>query len=183
MPPEAAKWLERGKASYRAGDKQYAYALEVLAEVLGGSADSPLYKGLVVDHPLALSAGAFYDPNVYDLATFGFSARLKNGVAVADFETAFDAIIKHALDGGISNEAVERAKKRMVSAAAFARDSLSGPARIVGAALATGRSLDDVENWPERIGAVTLDQVLAAAHLVIHDDIAVTGVLMPGPTS
>jgi zinc protease len=71
----------------------------------------------------------------------------------------------------------------MVSAAAFARDSLSGPARIVGAALATGRRLDDVENWPERIGAVTLDQVVAAARLVIHDDIAVTGVLSPGPTS
>lgn len=169
--------------SYRAGDKQYAYALEVLAEVLGGSADSPLYKGLVIDHPLALSAGAFYDPNVYDLATFGFTARLKNGVAVADYESAFGAIIKHALEGGISNDAVERAKKRMVSAAAFARDSLSGPARIVGAALATGRSLDDVENWPERIGAVTLDQVIAAARLVIHDNIAVTGVLSPGPTS
>ena len=169
--------------SYRAGDKQYAYALQVLAEVLGGSADSPLYKGLVIDHPLALTAGAFYDPDVYDLATFGFTARLKNGVAVGDFEAAFDAIIKHALEGGISNDAVERAKKRMVSAAAYARDSLSGPARIVGEALATGQTLDDVENWPERIGAVTLDQVIAAAHLVIHDDIAVTGVLMPGPTS
>jgi len=169
--------------SYRAGDKQYAYALEVLAEVLGGSADSPLYKGLVVDHPLALTAGAFYDPNAYDLATFGFSARLKSGVSVSEFETALDAIIKTALEGGISAEAVERAKTRMRSAAAYARDSLSGPARIVGAGLAIGRSLDDVESWPERIGAVTLDQVIAAAHLVIRDDVAVTGVLMPGPTS
>ncbi len=169
--------------SYRVSDKQYAYALQVLAEVLGGSADSPLYKGLVIDHPLALSAGAFYDPEVYDLATFGFAARLKNGVSVADFESALDAIVKTALEGGISDEAVKRAKTRMISAAAYARDSLSGPAHIVGAALATGRSLDDVEHWPERIGAVTRDQVLAAARLVIRNNIAVTGVLMPGPTS
>ncbi len=169
--------------SYRSGDKQYAYALQVLAEVLGGSAASPLYKGLVVDKKLSLSANAFYDPNAYDLATFGFSARLKSGVSVEDFEAAFDGIIKDALNNGITADAVERAKKRMQSSAAYARDSLAGPARIAGAALAIGRNLDDVEAWPERIGAVTLDQVFAAAKLVIQDDVAVTGLLMPGPTS
>lgn len=169
--------------SYRAGEKQQSYALQVLAEVLGGSAASPLYKGLVMDRALALSASAFYDPNTFDLATFGFSARLKNGVSVADFESALDAIVKTALEGGISAEEVERAKTRMRSAAVYARDSLGGPARLVGAALAVGRTLDDVEAWPDRIGAVTLQQVLDAAHLVIHDDVAVTGVLMPRPTS
>ncbi len=60
---------------------------------------------------------------------------------------------------------------------------LSGPARIVGTALALGRTLDDVQSWPDKIAAVTPDQVRAAAKAVIHDDIAVTGVLMPGPTS
>jgi zinc protease len=169
--------------SYRAGDKQYAYALQVLAEVLGGSAASPLYKSLVIDRKLALAANTFYDPNTYDLATFGFSARLKSGVPVEEFESALEAIVKTALDHGITSEEVERAKARMRSSAAYARDSLSGPARIVGSALAIGRSLDDVESWPDHIGAVTLDEVFAAAKLVIHDDIAVTGVLMPGPTS
>ncbi len=169
--------------SYRAGDKQYVYALQVLAEVLGGSAASPLYKGLVMDRALALSAEAFYDPNVYDLATFGFTARLKSGVSVSDFETALEGIVKTALDSGITTEEVERAKTRMRSNAIYARDSLAGPARIVGAGLATGRSLDEIENWPEKIGAVTRDQVLEAAHLVIHDETAVTGVLLPGPTS
>lgn len=169
--------------SYQRGDKQFAYALQVLAEVLGGSAASPLYKGLVVDRKIALSANAFYDPNAYDLATFGFAARLKSGVSVEEFEAAFDAIIKAALDRGISAEEVERAKARMQSSAAYARDSLAGPARIVGAGLSIGRSLDDIEAWPERIGMVTLDQVYAAAKLVIHDDVAVTGILMPGPTS
>ena len=78
---------------------------------------------------------------------------------------------------------VDRAKLRMQRAAVYARDSLDGPARIIGAALATGRSLDDVESWPDRIGAVTLEQVNAAARLVIHDNVAVTGVLLPEPTS
>lgn len=169
--------------SYRAGEKQYAYALEVLAEVLGGGASSPLYKDLVIDRKLALSANAFYDPNAYDLSSFGISVRLKNGVAVADIETAIEGIVKSALDGGITAEEVERAKARMRSSSAYARDSLAGPARMVGSALALGRSLEDVQSWPDRIGAVTLDQVFEAARLVIRDDLSVTGILMPGPTS
>jgi len=71
----------------------------------------------------------------------------------------------------------------MQQQAVYARDSLDGPARIIGAALATGRSLDDVETWPQHIGAVTLDEVNAAARLVIHDEIGVTGVLLAEPTS
>ena len=169
--------------SYLAGEKQYAYALQVLAEVLGGSADSALYKGLVVDHPLALSAEAYYDPDALGLGTFEFSARLKDGAPVAEFESALEGIVKTALDGGITAEQVERAKARLRSDAVYEGDSLFAPAETVGEGLAVGRSLDDVQAWPDRIGAVTLDQVSAAAHLVIRDDVAVTGVLMPGPTS
>ena len=174
------QWLA---PSYNRGDATEAYPLQVLAEVLGGSAASPLYKGLVIDKGLALSAGAYYDPNQFDLTTFGFSATLKHGVTVPDFEASLDDIVKNALDGGITAEEVERAKQRMIAAAIYARDSLSGPARIVGTALSLGRSLDDVQSWPDKIAAVTPDQVRAAAKAVIHDDVAVTGVLMPGPTS
>ncbi|PWT90942.1 MAG: peptidase M16 [Proteobacteria bacterium] len=175
------QWLA---SSYNRGNTSETYALQVLAEVLGGSAASPLYKGLVVDKGLALSAGAYYDPNQFDLATFGFTATLKHGVAVPDFEAALDDIVKNAVDGGgISAEAVERAKQRMIAAAIYSRDSLSGPARIVGTALSLGRTLEDVQSWPDKIAAVTPDQVRAAAQAVIHDDVAVTGVLMPGPTS
>lgn len=175
------QWLA---PSYNRGDTSEAYPLQVLAEVLGGSAASPLYKGLVIDKGLALSASAYYDPNQFDLTTFGFVATLKHGVTVPDFEAAIDDIVKNAVDGGgITADAVERAKQRMIAAAIYARDSLSGPARIVGTALSLGRSLDEVQNWPDKIAAVTPDQVRAAAKAVIHDDVAVTGVLMPGPTS
>jgi zinc protease len=175
------QWLA---PSYNRGEITEAYPLQVLAEVLGGSAASPLYKGLVIDKGLALSAGAYYDPNQFDLTTFGFTATLKHGITVTDFEVAIDDIVKNALEGGgITADDVERAKQRMIAAAVYARDSLSGPARIAGTALSLGRTLDDVQDWPDKIAAVTPDQVRAAAKAVIHDDVAVTGVLMPGPTS
>ena len=48
-------------------------------------------------------------------------------------------------------EEVRRAQQRLQAAAIYARDSLAGPANIVGAALATGQTLDDVAAWPDRI--------------------------------
>jgi zinc protease len=169
--------------SYTFGESRYVYALEVLAEVLGGGATSRLYKGLVVDQGLALSAGAFYEADVRDFATFGFYGSPKKGVPLADFESALDSIVKSALKDGVTAAEVARAKERMQAEAIYARDGLDGPARIVGAALATGRSLEEAESRPERLGAVTVDEVNAAARLVIHDESAVTAVLLPEPTS
>lgn len=169
--------------SYTAGEKRYAYALQVLAEALGGGATSRLYRTLVLDQNVALAAGAHYSPGALDLSTFGFYATPQKGVAIADLEAAVEAEVKKVLKDGITAEEVERAKQHMQSQAIYARDSLDEPARIIGAALATGHALDDVETWPQHIGAVTVDDVNAAARLVIHDDIAVTGVLLPDPTS
>jgi zinc protease len=169
--------------SYLSGETRYAYALQVLAEVLGGGATSRLYRGLVVDQGVAQSAGAFYDPDTRGLSSFGFEATPKRDVPLADFEARLEAIVKTALAEGVTADEVDRAKTRMRTGAIYALDSLSGPAQMVGEGLADGRSLDDVQSWPDRIGAVTLEQVNEAARFVIHDDQSVTGVLLPQPAS
>jgi zinc protease len=45
--------------------------------------------------------------------------------------------------------------------------------------LTTGLTTDDIEAWPDRIRAVTVDQINAAARRVLVDDASVTGVLLP----
>ncbi len=169
--------------SYNAGETQYAYALQVLAEALGGGASARFYHALVLEQQVALNAGAFYSPGAVDLATFGFYATPRKGVAIADLEAALEAEVKKVLKDGLTAEEVERAKRHMQSQAIYARDSLDGPARVIGSALAAGRTLEEVETWPARIGRVTVDEVNAAARLVLHDETSVTGVLLPEPTS
>jgi zinc protease len=137
----------------------------------------------VVDQGIAIAAEAFYDPDPRGLASFGFDATLRKDVPVADFEAALEKIVKAALADGLTADEVARAKARMQTAAIYDQDGIMGPARIIGSALASGLTLDDVQHWPDRIGAVTLDEVNAAARLVIHDDVAVTAVLLPQPTS
>ena len=169
--------------SYQSGDMRFAYALQVLAEVLGGGETSRFYKALVVDQGIATSAGAYYDPALRGLSAFGLYGTPKKEKPLPEFEAAVEAIVKDVVDNGVDADAVERAKKRMQTEAIFAQDGISGPARIVGAALAIGRSLDDVQSWPERIGAVTVDEVNEAARLVIREEVGVTGILLPKPTS
>ena len=68
---------------------------------------------------------------------------------------------------GPSEDEVARARQRMIAEAVFARDSIGTAARILGQGLAIGQSLDDIEAWPDRIGAVTRDEVAEAAKLVL----------------
>ena len=169
--------------SYRAGATQHAYALQVLAEILGGGASSRLYQVLVLNDAIALSASADYAATAIGLTEFGISATPKAGVAVADLEAAIDAQLHRLIDEGVDADEVRRAEERMQAAAIYAHDSLAGPANIVGAALAIGQSLDDVAAWPERIGAVTSAEIAAAARTVLIERNSATGILLPERTS
>jgi zinc protease len=169
--------------SHRTGATRHAYALEVLAEILGGGTGSRLYQALVLKDAIALSASADYAANALGLTMFGVFATPKTGVAVADLEAAIDAQLHRLLTEGVDADEVRRAEERMQAAAIYSKDSLAGPANIVGAALAIGQSLDDVAAWPERIGAVTPADVAAAARAVLIERNSATGILLPERTS
>jgi zinc protease len=169
--------------SYRAGEKEHAYALQVLAELLGGATTSRLNRSLVLEQEVATGAGAWYDPQAYDLGTFGVSASARSGVDIGKVEAAIDEQIKKLLTEGATEDEVERAKSRMKASAIYARDSLSTGARVIGAALTTGQTIEDVEAWPQRIGAVTAAQVNAAARAILQPERSVTGLLLPKPAS
>ena len=169
--------------SYRAGATQHVFALQILAEILAGSADSRLHKALVLDKKLALSVGAGYSPSALGLAEFGVYATPKPGVAIADIEAAVEAELHRLLEHGVEAEEVAQAARRMQASAIYSQDSLSGPANIVGTALAIGRSLDEVAAWPDKLGAVTPAEVAAAARAVLVERNSATGILLPERTS
>jgi zinc protease len=169
--------------SYRAGERVQAYPLQILAEILGGGAGSRLYRTLVLDRGLALSAGAHYSPSAIDLAIFGLYATPKPGVSVAELEAAIDSELRQIVRDGVDPDELRRAKERMRAASVYARDSLSGPPNIIGEALAIGQSLEEVEAWPDRIGAVTPAEIDDAARSVLVERNSATGVLLPDPTS
>jgi len=169
--------------SYHEGESKYVDALEVLEQILGGDSSSRLYRALVVDEKVAAGVDADYQPTAVDLSTFTLSASPEPGVAVERVETAMDAEIAKLLETGVSEDELARAKKQLLATATYARDSMSVAARLFGMALATGGTVDEVESWPQRISAVTVQQVNEAAAAVLNRENSTTGVLLPQPAS
>ena len=169
--------------SFAGGETRHAYALQVLAQLFGGGTTSRLYRAVVVEAGLAASAGARYDPSSLDLTAFSVQASPRPGVELPRIEAAMDAEIAKLLADGVTADQVERAKKRLRASAIYARDSMFAAARIFGVALTTGLSVAEVEEWPERIAAVTVEQVNAAARAVLRPSYSVTGELLPQPAS
>ena len=165
--------------SYTTGETEHAHALEVLARILGGGATSRIYRSLVVEGKLAVSAGVSYDADPLGPSRFSFYASPRPGVTMEAIEAAMDAEVEKLLRDGVSDEEVARAKKHMQADAVYARDSLRTGARVLGSALAAGRTVEDVETWPERIGAVDAARVNAAARAVIEAERSVTALLLP----
>ncbi len=155
------------------------YALTMLAEILGGGSAGRLYQHMVVQQKSALSAGASYNGDAYDLDTFTFYGTPRQGGDMAAMEQALDGEIAALLKDGITAAELADAKQRLKIDAIKARDSIGGPTFLVAGALAKGRKLADVQAWPERIEAVTMDQVMAAARKYLRVENSVTGTLLP----
>ncbi|NQV57897.1 MAG: insulinase family protein, partial [Rhodospirillales bacterium] len=165
--------------SFGSGDKRHVYPLEILGQIFGSGATGRIYKALVIEQKIAISAGAHYSGNGMGPSDFTIYASPRPGTDMHTLEAAVNAEIKMLITGGVTADEVARAKRSMQASAIYARDSSSGAARALGAALATGRTIEDVESWPERIGAVTPDQINEAAKAIFRDESSVIGLLLP----
>jgi len=164
------------------GKSENHYPLEMLADLFGGGASSQLYRSLVVDKKLAVSAGAYYSGSGRGPGRFTVYASPRPGVGMEKLEAAIEAEISQFLKNGADAKDVQRAIDRMQSEAIYARDSLSGGARAMGSALAAGLTIDDVESWPDKIAGVSASDVLSAAKTVFNINHSVTGLLLPEQT-
>jgi zinc protease len=164
--------------SYRDGATEHAYPLQVLARILGDGATSRLYRTMVVENPLAVSAGAWYDPSKRGPSRLTLYASPRPGVSMEKIEAAMTAAVDDVLRDGVTEDEIARVKTGMLADAVYARDSLGTGARVLGEALAIGLTVDDVEAWPDRVSAVTKEQVDAAARAVLDGDHSVTALLL-----
>jgi len=165
--------------SYTTAEPGTAEALDVLAEILGGTNTSRLYKALVRDEEIATSTGTWYQSGAVDDTRFIFYATPRDGVALEAIEARAREIIADIAENGVSENEVARAKTSVLASVIFAQDSQSTLARIFGAALTTGSSVEDVQNWPSGITSVTAEDVQNAAKTWLADSGTVTARLLP----
>ena len=165
--------------SARTAPEGEAEALELLAHLFGGGQTSFLYRTLVIEERIAVSAWAYYHGAAVDQSRFIVTMTPAPGVSLEMLDKAFDRTLTRFVQEGIEAGDLERAKTRMVADAIYARDSQSDLARWYGSSLAIGQTLRDVEEWPARIERVSAEDVTQAARRWLDHKPAVTGYLMP----
>lgn len=161
------------------GDRDEVFALELVAEILGGGTTSRLYRKLCVEDELAAGASAYFMGSMVDRAAFQLSTSPRPGIGMDKLEAGLDAALATFLAEGPNELELARARTRLVAETIFARDNQSSLARIFGSALAVGETVEDVVAWPQRIEAVSRDAVVEAARRYLKPDRSVTGLLLP----
>jgi len=162
-----------------AGDQKQAAALSVLAELLAGSPQTSVLARDLVLTGKALYVDAAYDGLTVDPTTFGLSLVPGPGVSNEDAEAALDAALQKFLEDGPDAQQLERVKTQIRASRIYAQDSAHGRAYDYGQGLSIGLGIEDVNDWPDILGAVTADEVRAAAKLVLDNPASVTGWLLP----
>jgi zinc protease len=167
--------------SYTEAKPGEAEALETLAQLLGGDSTSTLYRKLVVERKVASDAGASYDGYNRDSGELSVYAVPRPGVRMEDVEKAVDDAIKGYASALPNPTEFNRAKTQLVAGATYRRDNQYQMAAAYGQALAIGLTVEDVEQWPDRIKAVPAGAVRDTAAKQLNRREAVTAYLTPAP--
>ena len=117
--PSRAGRAITSRRSYHKGESQYAYALQVLARLLGGGETSRLWKALVADRKVALSAWASYSPSSLGLTSFDLGVHPASGTPIVEIESAVGGLLGKLIDDGVGAEEVERAQNQLLAGAIY----------------------------------------------------------------
>ena len=108
-----------------------------------------------------------------------FYAVPADGVGLDKVEAAIDAVIADVKANGLTEAELERAKKSYIADYIYETDNQATLARRYGWSLTIGRTIADIEEWPERIAKVTLEDMKKAAQTYLDIRSSVTGTLIP----
>lgn len=165
--------------SYKSAQLGEAEALEVMMKIIGDGATSRLYKKLVVETKVAASASGNYSGHGLDSGQVTLFAVAADGVPLTKVEATADEVLSDVVKNGVTPKELERAKNSLLAEYIYQSDNQAILARRYGWALVVGRTIEDVESWPERIAKVGIGDIkkVAAEYLDIRH--SVTGYMTP----
>lgn len=165
--------------SYRLAEPGEAEAIDLLASILGGASTSRIRREMLVEDQIASGAGAFYWGGFHGPAEISVYVSPLPGTALEAAESRLDEIIADLVQNGVTAEELDAARNSLIKNALFERDSQTSLARSYATVVTTGGDVDDVVAWPDRLRAVTVEDVNRVARKYLDRRRSVTGYLMP----
>jgi zinc protease len=156
-----------------------SYPLDVLEVILAGGKSARLYRNLVYEKQLALSAGAHYAGISADPEAFALYANSLPGKKVEDLEQALYVEIERLKTELVSPRELEKAKNQIEASFVFSQDSIFSLARQLA-------SYEIVAGWQywkaylSGIRAVTAEDVQLVAKKYFTTENRTVGILIPG---
>jgi zinc protease len=167
--------------SYASAEPGEAEALDLLMRIAASDSISKIYKKLVVEDRKAANAGGWYSDSGLDSGRLGFYGIAAEEISAEELERAIDGVIVDLREHGVTQEELDRARAAQLAEFVYASDSQSRMARHYGWRLATGMSVADVQQWPDRLKQVTVGDIRNVARKYLVDKNSVTGYLLPAP--
>ncbi len=165
--------------TFRDHSGKYVNALETLNHILGQSKTGLLYKEFVEKRRLAAGVSIEHESFTRGPSTFTVIAQPTPGTSLSTLEKELFSFIEDLKKKGISPEEIAKAKQRMLVTLAYTKDHVLNGATTLAEPVIVGGSIRDVEEWPERLKAVTPELVNEAFRLVFDSTYFVTGHLLP----
>lgn len=147
-------------------DSEDRFALYVIAQLVGGSKSSWLWKELVDQEALAISAGSSYYSSQYPML-FQVGGVTTPGKSRLFVERARQ-IVYRLINGIISTEEIDRARQQIIANDIFGRETAEGQANNYGhyAMLA---KVTDADMFVDQIKNVTVEQIKHVASKYFRD--------------
>lgn len=166
--------------SYMTAKPGEAEALDLLMKIAADGATSRLYKRLVVDEKIASSAGGAYSGSGLDYGTISLYAVSADGAELLPkIEASIDKVMAEIRDIGVTEAELKRARSSYIADYIYENDDQASLARRYGWGLALGRSVAQIEGWPDALSKVTVDDIKRVANSYLDLKRSVTGYLTP----
>ena len=153
-------------------------ALDLLMKIIADGPTSRVYRKLVVEDQVASSAGGSYMGASLDEGKLSFYAVASDRNSLDKIEASLDSVISDVLTNGVTNAELQRAKNSYIAEYIYENDNQATLARRYGWELSLGRSVKQIESWPDTISKVSLDDIKKAATF-LDARRSVTGELLP----
>src|SRR5213594_32970 len=157
------------------------FAISLLAELLGGSDAARLHQVLVRERRVASSVGADYEMVSRGPGMVFEEQAAPQGRNVTELEPGVREVIAGIAAGGVTAEELNRARVQLLAQLVYKRDSFFAQALELGELESTGLPYRYADRVPERLKAITAEQIQAAAARYLVEDGLTVAVLDPQP--
>jgi zinc protease len=158
-----------------------SYALDILDSILSHGKSSRLYQNLVYEQKSSLAVGAEYSLLQTDPGLFYFYALVSPGQKPEVVEEALHREIKRLQADPPTEQELQRAKNQVEATHVFEQDSNFRHAMLLGQAESVGAGWRKIDQFVERIRAVTTKDIQRVARQYLTEDNRTVGTLIPVP--